>query len=134
MDQYSQTAGLLGGVIVFITFFYSNLNEEFKNLLDTDEIQCNTEKMLEWKKEILHFICIKWLPLVILPAVFCDIIIISAFINKSLDPSFFGNILKSLPEGICFLEILILFVYTVASVSSMIKLIKESHSLSSVKK
>jgi hypothetical protein len=75
------------------------------------------------------FVCTKWIPLVILPALFCDAIIVSAFINDSLDITPFKQILKSIPVGICFLEILILFVYTASSLASMIRLMMKMKSL-----
>ena len=70
MEQYLQTAELLCGVIVFITFFYSNMNEEYNRLLATEKIQGNTEEMGRRKRETLMFVCTKWIPLVILPALF----------------------------------------------------------------
>lgn len=113
--NYSEVAGLLSGVIVFITFFYSTLFSDLRELLKTDDIEGNTAKIKERNKDILCFLFLKWIPLVIVPVFLCLIVLF-----KTVDMTGIKNMFSEFGIGICFVEIIILIIYAIISLGYMI--------------
>lgn len=120
-EKFSEAAQLFGTVIVFITFFYTSLSYDCKKLFETENIEGNPTLEKKRKAEVKNFILLKWIPLVILPILLCDTIIIGT-LSLSCIKYLLTNLFTNLSVGICVIEIFIFFVYTIVSVVYLVQL------------
>lgn len=121
-ESFSEAAQLFGSVIVFITFFYTSLSYDCKKLFETENIEGNPSLEKERRAEVKNFIILKWFPLVILPILLCDALIIGAIVANTLPLPCIKSIFSNLSVGICVIEIFIFFAYTIVSLVYLFQL------------
>ena len=118
--SYSDIAQLLGCVIVFITFFYTSLYDEYKPLVRlTDESRDSKDNK---RKEILEFLLYKWVPFVIVPITLCDIVIAGAIFSHIDKLLSLLDIFTNLAYGICAVGVVVFALYTWFSFSCLCRL------------